>query len=229
MTLEHKNTDFRLLFLIAAPKTAEKATALFKEGHIPMLYQFKAQGTATGSIMDLLGLESTEKTVLMSMMPKVFANEMLKKLQQRLNLWAANSGIAFTVAISGGSMRLIELLSRLQPEQYDVEKEVQEMRSNEYAMVMAIVDQGYSEEVMSAARKAGATGGTVFHSRRIGSEETMKFWGIAVQQEREILMILTTKESKTPIMKAIGAECGMQSKAHGIVLSLPIDQVTSLD
>lgn len=44
-------------------------------------------------------------------------------------------------------------------------------------MIMAIVNQGYSEEVMAAAKTAGATGGTVFQSRRVGSEDTIKFGG----------------------------------------------------
>ena len=104
-----------------------------------------------------------------------------------------------------------------------------EMIENEYAMIMAIVNQGFSEEVMDAARPMGASGGTVFHSRRIGNEEAMKFWGIRIQEEREVVLILVKKENKLPIMQAICQQCGMQSEAHGIVFSLPVDGIIGLN
>ena len=75
----------------------------------------------------------------------------------------------------------------------------------------------------------GASGVTVLHSRRIGSEESMKLWGISVQQEREIILIIARKEDKRAIMQVIGKQFGMQSEANGIVLSLPVDGITGLN
>mgnify|MGYP002571721174 FL=1 len=98
-----------------------------------------------------------------------------------------------------------------------------------YVMILTVVDQGFSEDVMSAARSAGATGGTVFNSRRLVNEETMKFWGMSVQQEREIVAIIADTENKVAIMQAISEHCGLRSEAHGIVLSLPVDRVMGLE
>lgn len=69
----------------------------------------------------------------------------------------------------------------------------------------------------------------MFHSRRIGSEEAMKFWNISIQQEREVVLILAKKENKKVIMQAIHKSCGMQSKANGIVLSLPVDEIIGVN
>ncbi len=55
------------------------------------------------------------------------------------------------------------------------------------------------------------------------------FWGIRVQQEREAVLILAKKEDKLPIMQAICQQYGMQSEAHGTVLSLPVDGIIGLD
>lgn len=231
MTSNDKKPAFRILFLIATPKLVKKAADLFKEGHVPIQYLFRAQGTATSEILDVLGLGVVEKNVLMSMMPKPFADEMLKKLQKKLHLGTPNSGVAFTIPMSGGSGHMIKIIETLQTEgkPRHLERNGYDMTGQEYSMVMVIVDQGFSEEVMDAARPVGASGGTVFHSRRIGSEEAMKFWGISVQPEREIVMILACKEDKLPIMQAIGKQCGMQSEAHGVVLSVPVDGVIGLD
>ncbi len=57
----------------------------------------------------------------------------------------------------------------------------------------------------------------------------MKFWKISVQEEREVVIILAGKEDKLAIMQEIGKKCGMQSKAQGIVMSLPVDSVVGLD
>lgn len=228
-----KRAAYRILFLIATPKLIHKATELWKEEKVPVQYLFHAQGTASSEIMDLLGLGGIEKNILQAVMPKSFADRMLKKLKNQLYLGMPNTGIAFTMRISGCSGRLIQLMEETMPVeaengQSELRRDEEEMMDNAYNMVVTIVDQGYSEQVMDAARAAGAAGGTVFHSRRIGSGEAMKFWGIHVQQERETVLILVRKEDKRTIMKAIGEKCGMNSEAHGIVLSMPVDEIVGL-
>lgn len=231
MTNNHSQMVFRMLFLITTPKLGKKAVDLFKEGHVPVQYHFRAQGTASSEIMNTLGLDGGEKSILMSMMPKMFADEMLVKLHRKLHLGMPNSGIAFTIAMSGCNGHMIKLMETLQPEnsRMCLERDEVEMMESEYSMIMAIVNQGFSEEIMDAARPMGASGGTVFHSRRIGSEEAMKFWGISVQQEREIILIIARKDDKRAIMQVIGKQFGMQSEANGIVLSLPVDGITGLN
>ena len=78
---------------------------------------------------------------------------------------------------------------------------------------------------MEAAREAGAGGGTVLHSRHIGNEAINEFWGFSVQEEKEIVLILSDVDKKVEIMKKISESCGMNSEAQGIVMSLPIDSV----
>ena len=57
----------------------------------------------------------------------------------------------------------------------------------------------------------------------------MKFWKISVQEEREVVIILAQKEDKLAIMQEIGRQCGMHSKAQGIIMSLPVDGIAGLD
>ena len=231
MTEMRKKASFRLLFLIATPKLVNKAVALLKEGDIPTQYLIHGQGTASSQVMDMLGLDGVDKNILMGMMPKAFADGMLIKLRKKLHLGMPNTGIAFTLPLSGSSGRVVQLMEGLEAEDRPrlLERRESGMTENEYSMIMAIVNQGFSEDVMNAARPKGASGGTVFHSRRIGSQEAMKFWKISVQEEREVVIILAQKEDKLAIMKEIGQKCGMQSKAQGVVMSLPVDGIVGLD
>ena len=221
---------YRMLLLIATPKLVGKAAGLFKEENIPIQYVFHAQGTATSEVMDMLGLDGVDKNVLMSMMSKEWADEMRKKLRKKLHLGMPNTGIAFTLVMSGGSGHIVQIMEGMEPEERkSAERNETDMTENEYSMIMAIVNQGFSEEVMNAARPMGASGGTVFHSRRVGTKEAMKFWKISVQEEREVVLILAQKEDKLAIMQEIGKQCGMNSKAQGIVMSLPVDGIEGLD
>lgn len=226
----HKNSDFRLLFLIATPKLTQMAEGLCSEKKIGIVNHVYAKGTASGEMADMFGVGSVDKSVLITMLPKIFADKMLLKFQHRLHLGTPNSGVAFTVPLSGSSARIVRILKEL--EQDSQEKEQEENRGgimdSRYTVIMAFVNQGFSEEVMAAAKPVGATGGTVFHSRQVGNEETLKFFGITIQEEREIVLILAEKENKLAIMKAIGERCGANSNAQGMVISIPVDSVAGL-
>ncbi len=225
-----KRPEMKMLVVITTPKLADKAAALLERGHVLLQYQFLAMGTASSDLLEVLGLGKSEKCVVLSMMPRAFAASMLKKLQIELGLGAINSGIAFTLPISGGSNMMVKMIESL--DVHDVrgqlEKDVTDMTENRFSMIMAIVNQGYSEEVMDAARPAGARGGTVVRSRRLGNEDALKFWGISVQPEKELVMIVVANQHKKAIMQAISEKCGVHSDAHGMVLSLPVDDAIGL-
>lgn len=225
----NKTMPFRILMLIADTRLTEKAIGVFEAGHLPIQYQFSAHGTASSDIMDIIGLGGIEKNALVSILPKRFADKMLDKLSAELKLTQKNSGIAFTIPLNGINaliMKMGQHIENLQTTEYEVKKNMQETK---YTMIAVIVNQGFSEDVMHAARAAGATGGTVFHNRCIVNEETKNFWGLGVQEEKETVVILASTENKLDIMKAISESCGMHSEAQGIVLSMPIDAMIGLE
>ncbi|MBQ8506773.1 MAG: transposase [Clostridia bacterium] len=226
---EDRNTSFRILMLITTPALAGKAAALFHEGAVPIQYQLHGLGTASSEIMDALGLGDIEKSILVGMMPKPFADEMLHKLRKKLEMYTPNSGIAFTMPITGTNNHMLRMLSTLNEEGGALLKRRNHMNDINYTLVAAVVNQGFSEDVMKAAKAAGAGGGTVIHSRRITNESTLQFWGLSFQEEKEIVLILTRAEEKLAIMQAVSDHCGIHSEAKGIVLSLPIDSVVGLE
>ena len=86
----------------------------------------------------------------------------------------------------------------------------------------------FSEDVMDAAKKAGASGGTVLHSRQLVNAAVNTFWGINVWDEREIVLIISNADNKVNIILAINEKCGIGSSAKGIVMALPIDSVIGI-
>lgn len=223
--------SYQLLMLIATPKLTDKAADMFLKSAMPIQYRLKGEGTASSEIMDTLGLGTSDKGVLISTVPESFGTAMLAKLHSELRLDAVNSGIAFTIPLTGASKLIADMMNQTaESSENDVKRKGENiMLKSDYALIAAIVNRGFSDEVMEAARSAGAGGGTVIHSRSIGSEEASSRWGLGLlQEEKDIVLILAETENKVNIMKSIGERCGVNSNANGTVVSLPIDSVMGI-
>lgn len=90
-------------------------------------------------------------------------------------------------------------------------------------LIFTVVNRGFADEVMSAAKKAGASGGTVLNARGTGPGELKQFFGTVIQPEKEIVLILTEREKRNGIMEAIGHDAGLGKEGMGICFSVPVD------
>ena len=99
MNANEKNASFRVLMLITSPKLADKAEKLYREGSIPIHYRLNGMGTAPTEMLDLLGIGSSDKGILISIMPKNFADKMLSKLYTELRRGIPGTGIGFTLPL----------------------------------------------------------------------------------------------------------------------------------
>ena len=98
----------------------------------------------------------------------------------------------------------------------------------EYEMIVCIVNTGFSDAVMDAARKYGARGGTVLHARGTANPEAESFFKIAIQPEKEMVMILVPREIKDDILHALYKSVGLNTEGQGIAFSMPVDSVVGL-
>lgn len=95
-------------------------------------------------------------------------------------------------------------------------------------LIMVVLNRGYSEEVMDAARQAGATGGTILHARGCGAAGVEKFFGMTVTPEKELLMILAQGDHTDVIMESIAAKAGPATDAAAVSFSLPASGVKGI-
>ena len=102
------------------------------------------------------------------------------------------------------------------------------MKTNDYEVIFAIVNDGFAEDVMQVAREQGARGGTIINARGVAREEAAAFFGITVHTEKEIVMMVVPKNIKDNILNAIYNEMGMARKAQGIAFSLPVTDTAGL-
>ena len=93
-------------------------------------------------------------------------------------------------------------------------------------MIIVILNEGYSDAIMDAARSVGATGGTVLHAK--GTIKNEKFHGVSLADEKDMIYILAKSEKKSEIMQAITKNCGTGTEAGAICFSLPVSEVVGL-
>lgn len=95
-------------------------------------------------------------------------------------------------------------------------------------MIEIIAEKGYADDIMAAARKAGATGGTVIEAHGTASDEDVKFFGSPIVPEKEILLIIAKDEIADAVTKAVcEMEC-LKKKGMGIVFTIPVSEFATL-
>ena len=97
-----------------------------------------------------------------------------------------------------------------------------------FEVVLCILNSGFSDVAMDAARAVGARGGTIMHGRGTASKEAEKLFNITIQPEKEIVMILVALPIKDAVLKALYDAVGVNTPAQGIAFTLPVESVVGL-
>lgn len=184
-------------------------------------------GTASEHMLNLMGLEKTEKIMFQTMIREENLGEIIKGLIVELDISSAGNGLAAVIPIDsiGGSSSL-SYLAGDKPIEKKENVNVSTLE-NKIVMIITIVDKGNTEFVMDAARGAGAGGGTIVRAKGTGAE-IAKFFGVSISEEKEMVYIVARKETRDAIMKAIMEKAGGNTDAHGVIFSLPVDSVVGL-
>ena len=97
-----------------------------------------------------------------------------------------------------------------------------------HEVIFCVVNAGFSDAVMDAAKEFGARGGTVRHARGTANSEAEKMFGITVQSEKEIVMILVPSDIKNDILHALYRAVGLKTPGQGIAFAMPVSKVVGL-
>ena len=183
-------------------------------------YQLKTHGsgTASNSLLAYFGLEKTKKNIYFSFITDEIEEKILFDLKTWCNIKKIGSGIAFTISL--------ERFSKFIKDDLGIgERKMKE--KSKFDLIITIVNEGYSDLVMSAAYKEGCSGGTVISGRSLGSRRTI-FMDLTLEPEKELVLTIVKKEICKPVMDRITKECGVKTDARGILFSIPIDSVVGL-
>jgi nitrogen regulatory protein PII len=220
----------KLLLAIIDFVQEKQLTDIYLENHLPLNVVTHGHGTASSEMLDYLGLGETKKSLTISIISEDKIPFILGVLSQKLHFEQPGKGVAFTLPMSCISSIITSLDSNDSTNQ-NAESECEEKsmkKERKHELIIIIVNQGYADQTMEAAKKAGANGGTVVHARGLGDAEAAKFLEITVQPEKELILILTKKENKMNIMESVNKAVGLTTQGKGIMLSLPVDETVGI-
>ena len=213
-----KNVYF-LITIIRRSDTKEYEAFYDKHG-VPAIYSINCNGTVHKKTLDLLGIERTEKTMLMTITHSETLRSLLRGLTAEMQIDLPDRGVAVAVPLASiGGAQPLEFFTNIQMN--DIQKEAEEMNSD-YELIVSICEKGFTDTVMDAARAAGAGGGTTIKAKGTGAKAAEKFFGISLADEKEIIFIVSDINKKKDIMRSIMQEAGISTDAHALVFSLPV-------
>lgn len=215
-----------MMVTIANRSMLPKFLGYYQEQGVGVNLVTLGRGTAASEIMDYFGLESAEKAVLLAWVTEETWRELKKGLQKRFRIDVPGTGIAFIIPLASiGGRRELKFLTEGQD---FVKGEEGTLKDTTHELLVVIANQGYSNQIMEAAKSAGAGGGTVIHARGTGMERAETFFGVSLASEKEIIFIVTRTSQRADIMKAVMREAGMETKAKSIIFSLPVTSTAGL-
>ncbi len=103
------------------------------------------------------------------------------------------------------------------------------MNNFEYELILCIVNEGFSEAVMDAAKEVGARGGTVIHARGTANKDAEAFFKITIHPEKEIVMIVVKSDIKDAVLHAVYKNAGLNTDGQGIAFAVPVNNVIGLE
>ncbi len=222
-----RNTMLKLLITIVDRDKGKLVVDLLKQDEVLLHYIMLGNGTAHKDLLGLLGLRDTAKDVIFSFIGSAHAKRALRRLSHALDIDQPGRGVAFALPLGSIGMRSLSYMTGMEQQPAPAE-EGSEMVDVTHELIIAVVNRGFTDAVMEAARPAGARGGTVVHARGAGSQEAAQFLGITIQPEKEMVMILVEQALKLPVMQAITKGVGLQTEGRGIVFSLPVTEVMGM-
>lgn len=211
------------LFSIVERDKGNKLVKELKKMDIRVNHQTVGFGTAPTEMMDIFGLGTNDKDIVISLGAETKVKEMISNFGTTFESHSKYGGLMIIFDLSAASRILTEILH------FDIIKNSEEGNDNmknehHNNLIVISVNEGYSDDVMQVARKAGATGGTVIKGRLADTEQFAELPDTTVDEDREMLFILAPLKVSKQIMEDVNKDFGLTSPANGMVFAVPTEK-----
>ena len=219
-------SNVKKIMMILSFVEREKGKKLIQrlnENNVRMHMQFVGYGTAPTEMMDIFGLGSNDKDIIISLAPEDTVKDMMSDFGTSFESHTRFGGLMIILATSAASRVLAELLTH---NISNVTEKGNGAMKNEHHnnLIIISLNEGYADSVMQVARRAGATGGTVIKGRLADTAPVAELENTQIDEDRELLVILAPLKTSKQIMEDVNREFGINSKANGIITAIPTEK-----
>ncbi len=217
------NKKIMILLSIVEQGRGKKLIKELNALNVHVNFQTVGLGTAPTEMMDIFGLGTNDKDIIISLGSENNVRDMIANFGETFQSHSKYGGLMIVLDVSAASRVLNEILNFGCNQ--NTERDPVHMKNEHHNHLIVIAtNEGYSEDVMQVARKAGATGGTVIKGRLADVEHFSEFVDSRVDGEREMLCILAPAKVSKQIMEDVNREFGLSSPANGIIFALPAEK-----
>ncbi len=213
--------SFLTMTFILGESQCQKFAIAAKEKNIRGGIVVLGKGTVKSATLNLLGIRSQRKEIVSILIAQEKATELMDFFTRELQLDKPGHGIVYTTPVVTAS--------KLINDKQDIWVTLRELEGDcMYKKLTVVVNRGMAEDVIEIARKSGVKGGTIMHGRGTGSEFTEKVFGMQIEPEKELVMILMPSELVDAVVKSLFEELRLEDPGNGILFVEPVVEVRGL-
>jgi nitrogen regulatory protein PII len=181
-----------------------------------------ARSTSTSTILSLLGIGDSDKDVVITLVHDDLVQPVITALGSFNCLKKHRGGICMQLDVR-------YLLRHLAPGEtagppIETTYQRSETMGSPHTLITFIVNKGYADDAMIAARRAGATGGTILNARGTGKEEDIRFFGVQLVPEKEMLMVLVGSGQTGAVLEAVRKIPCLAEPGAGIAFCIDVER-----
>lgn len=181
---------------------------------------FLGDGTVSNELLNILGLLEIRKEIFLAIIDPELEDIFFNEMNNKFGLDKPNHGIAFSMSIKS--------FVKINKNQYLSGIKDKDVKNVDYEAIFVIVDKGLSDGVIDSAQAAGSKGGTVIHGRGSSSQEKAKLFGIEIEPEKDIVLILSKVTESEKIVNTIKANLNICKPGTGIIFVLDVNKTLGL-
>ena len=99
----------------------------------------------------------------------------------------------------------------------------------EFRLLVATVKPGVTDRVVDAAKAAGARGATIVPGHGTGSQEAKTFFGMTLEMQTDVVLMLLQADIVEDVMSAIGEAGEFDKPGTGIAFTLDVGKTIGLE
>lgn len=211
------NSEFNVMTLIISEHQANLFIDIIKEKSLYDGIVFLAKGTVKNSFLNLIGLKNQKMRLIDVLIERDKSKEIIDYTAEKLKLNEPNHGIAYLT-----SRRMVK------DEKGESNASNTIGEKTMFKKITVIVNRGMADDVMDIARESGARGGTILHGKGTGTKNAAKLFGMEVEPEKELVLIIVPTEIEEKVVKNLYNNLEMQNSGNGILFVEDITDVRGI-
>ena len=178
------------------------------------------KGTVSNKFLEFLKIDELKREIVAMIVEAELASEAMKGISKEMSFDKPYHGIAFSCNVS-------RFIGAKNMEEKNTE--INEVKNSMYNAIYVVVERGRAEDVVDAAKKAGARGATIVNARgSSGNYDSQKLFSLEIEPEKEKVIIIVKNELKNDIVNTIREDLMIDETGNGIIFVLDIDETYGL-